>query len=136
MEDIRWQQRFENWTKAHTHYEELCQKDSLNWIEQTALIKVFEILFELSWKTLKDYLQEEGLTPRSPRETIKQAYQTGLVKEGETWLDALEKRNLLTHRYDEEFANYVTGILLNHYPPLFRDLKKELASRLPGEEKP
>ena len=72
MEDIRWQQRFEKLDKAHTIMKSCAKKDSFfrTGIEQTALIKVFEILFELS-KTLKDYLRSEGLTPEA-REKIHQ----------------------------------------------------------------
>ncbi|WP_235371769.1 nucleotidyltransferase substrate binding protein, partial [Caldibacillus thermoamylovorans] len=39
------------------------------------LFNFFEITFELALKVLKDYLEAQGYIVKSPRETIKQAYQ-------------------------------------------------------------
>ena len=58
--------------------------------------------FELAWKTLKDYLTLEGFEVRSPRETIRQGFQSGYIMNGEDWLQALADRNLTTHIYDDE----------------------------------
>ena len=73
-------------------------------VEQAGIIQFFEIAFELSWKTMKDYLQHAGYDTKTPRDTIKQAYQTGIIEEGHDWLEMLEKRNELSHTYDEESA--------------------------------
>lgn len=54
---------------------------------------------------LKDYLEAQGYLVKSPRETIKQAYQIELINEGHVWLDALAKRSLTTHTYDDAFAD-------------------------------
>jgi nucleotidyltransferase substrate binding protein (TIGR01987 family) len=42
--------------------------------ERAGLIQFFEMSFELGWKVLKDYLEEEGFTVESPRDAIKQAF--------------------------------------------------------------
>ncbi len=58
-EDIRWQQRFENLDKALNLLHEALdgiQQDPKNHLYQIALIGAFQFTFELSWKTMKDYL--------------------------------------------------------------------------------
>lgn len=60
---------------------------------------MFEIAFELSWKTLKDFLESEGFDTPTPRKTLQQAFQSGFIKQGHEWNDALNKRNLLTHTF-------------------------------------
>ncbi|MFL0194473.1 HI0074 family nucleotidyltransferase substrate-binding subunit [Clostridium sp. WILCCON 0269] len=60
-------------------------------------MQFFEIAFELSWKLMKDYLEAQELYTKSPRETIKQAYQIGLIDDGHVWIDALADRNLTIH---------------------------------------
>lgn len=50
---------------------------------------------------MKDYLESQQLSTKSPRETIKQAFQIGLIDEGHIWIGALSDRNLTVHTYDE-----------------------------------
>ena len=126
MTGIRWKLRLENLEKAQAHLAELSRKDSLNWVEETALIKLFEIVFELSWKTLKDYLYTQGIVTKSPRETIKQAYRLALIEQGDVWLDALEKRNTATHRYDEAYSHLLSSLIQERYAALFEQLLKTL----------
>ncbi|MEM7019605.1 MAG: HI0074 family nucleotidyltransferase substrate-binding subunit [Pseudomonadota bacterium] len=73
-------------------------------IERAGLIQCFEMAFELSWKLLKGYLEAEGISVNSPRETLKQAFQASIIDSGHDWVDALEDRNLTTHTYNEETA--------------------------------
>ena len=53
--------------------------------------------FELGWKVLKDYLELAGHIVKSPRETIKQAFQNEIINDGHIWMDALSVGNLTTH---------------------------------------
>lgn len=46
---------------------------------QSGLVQTCEYTFELAWKTLKDYLEMEGFLLRSPRETIRQGFQSGYI---------------------------------------------------------
>jgi len=57
--------------------------------------------FEFAWKVMKDFLEYECFALKSPRETIKTAFQSGLVRAGHDWIDALSARNDSTHTYDE-----------------------------------
>ncbi|SHJ57331.1 nucleotidyltransferase substrate binding protein, HI0074 family [Paramaledivibacter caminithermalis DSM 15212] len=69
------------------------------------LLLLKEYTFELAWKTMKDYLEQEGFDVKSPRKTIQTAFQIQLITDGHLWIDALEKRNLMEHTYDEKKSN-------------------------------
>lgn len=76
--------------------------ESLSEAERGGLIQFFEVAFEVGWKTMKDYHEAQSSLVKTPRETIKQAFQIELVSDGETRLQAYEARNMTTHIYDEE----------------------------------
>lgn len=59
----------------------------------------FEVTIELMWKTLKRALEYEGLQPKTPRETLKEAFRIGWLDNETIWLDMLEHRNTTSHQY-------------------------------------
>lgn len=88
---------------------------------QSGLVQTYEYTFELAWKTLKDYLTLEGFEVRSPRETIRQGFQSGYIMNGEDWLQALADRNLTTHIYDDEIIIRVLSDIFERYFFLLQD---------------
>lgn len=108
LKNIRWKQRFINFEKSYKLLDKYIDQPLDTEIERAGIIQLFEIAFELSWKLMKDYLEDIGYSMKSPRETIKQAYQTGLIDEGHIWIDALTDRNLTVHTYDEKLAKKMT----------------------------
>jgi nucleotidyltransferase substrate binding protein (TIGR01987 family) len=102
MKAIRWRQRFENLRRAYTLFDEGAKAASLNRLEKEGVIQRFEYTFELSWKTMKDYLESQGVAVSYPREVLKEAFAHGLVEDGEVWMEMLERRNMLAHTYDEK----------------------------------
>lgn len=90
--------------------------------ERTGLIQFFEMAFELAWKLLKDYLELEGFTCKSPRDAIKLAFQAGYIKDGHTWIDGLKARNLTVHTYEETIAIEVENKIRNSYFQILADL--------------
>ena len=126
LEDIRWRQRFENYEKSYKLLEKYSGQDIKTELERAGIIQFFEITFELAWKVLKDYLESEGYIVKSPREAIKQAFQMGLIEDGHHWIDALAKRNLTTHTYDEAFAEKFVREIIETYVPLFKSLYDRL----------
>ena len=105
--DIRWKQRFENFKKAQTFLKESLEKESLSKLEQAGIVQAFEFSFELAWKTLKDYLNEKGVEALYPRDVLKQAFKSGLIADGELWMDMLDSRNLMSHTYKETDSDFV-----------------------------
>ena len=126
-EDIRWKQRYDNFNKAVAQLTEFIEKDTLNKFEVQGLIHCFEYTFELAWKTAKDYLEVQGFDVKSPRQTIQIAFQVELVKNGHVWMDALEKRNLMAHTYDENVAKEAEGLIREKYYPMLTALRNQLA---------
>lgn len=100
-EDIRWEQRFQNFEKAFFRLKESLEIVNPTDLERNGIVQRFEFTLELGWKTLKDYLQHEGLEFQlTPKGTFRQAQQSGLIDYGQVLIDALEVRNELAHDYD------------------------------------
>ena len=113
--DTRWRQRFQNFEKAFLFFETTVDKESYTPIEVGGLVQAFEFTFELGWKTIKDYLYEQGLSTNYPREAIKDGFQTQIIEDGHTWLQMLEKRNELSQIYDEEIAKIAVELICHQY---------------------
>lgn len=122
MEDIRWKQRFQNFDKAFSMLSEFMAKGDLNKFEEQGLVQCFEYTFELSWKTMKDYLELSGFSVKSPRETIQTAFQNGMIADGHTWIDALDKRNIMAHTYNETTAREAVDLIRTKYFLLLKHL--------------
>jgi nucleotidyltransferase substrate binding protein (TIGR01987 family) len=125
-EDIRWKQRYANYKKAVFQLTEFLEKPELNKFEVQGLIQCFEYTFELAWKTAKDYLEAQGFSIKSPRQTIQTAFQTELIPNGHVWIDALEKRNLMAHTYDENTIKEAEGLIRDKYYSMLKALQDEL----------
>ena len=114
--EIRWHQRYENFDKAYKQFHAaILDFDKLSKLEKEGLIQRFEYTFELAWKTLKDYLEAKEVDAKFPRDVIKAAFHYELIKDGEVWMDMLEKRNLLAHTYDEERFNFAIKKIKEEY---------------------
>jgi len=50
-----------------------------------------------------------------PREVIKQAFTTQLIEDGALWIEMLEKRNDLSHTYNQEQGERAVQIIRNRY---------------------
>ena len=135
MENIRWIQRFENYKLAVANIEETldCIKQhGLNKIYAMALIQAFEIVFELAWKTMKDYLGYEGISVDTPRATIKTAFLHNIISDGQLWIEMLETRNKTSHTYNELFANTITSEIINKYLSALSALETTLTGKING----
>jgi len=121
-DEVRWQQRLENFGKALGQLEAACSLEDYSDLERAGLIQMFEFSFELSWKTLKDLLFYEGFSAKTPREVIRKGFEAEYISEhdSEVFLDALSKRNLLSHTYEEEAALEAESLIKDHYCPLLR----------------
>ena len=120
--DIRWQQRFNSFTKAFSQIEKYGARENLNELEKQGLIKSFEYTYELAWKTLQDLLKDKGYQGiTGPRPVIQQSYQDGYLN-GEAWARMHLSRNLTSHTYDPETADEIVDNIKKEYIALFRDL--------------
>ncbi len=132
-EDIRWQQRFDNWRAVYGRLQDAVRANAEspdNVLIQMALIKAFEMTFELSWKTLKDYLKYNGIDVKLPREVIKQAFANDILIDGQAWIDMLEDRTLMAHTYDEARALLAVQHICQRYMAALEQLRTYLAGKL------
>lgn len=120
--DIRWLQRLYNFERAFALLDRTILIKQPSEAERAGLIQFYEMAFELAWKTMKDYLQEQGYEIKSPRQAIKQAYQSEVINNGHAWIEALTDRNLTTHIYDETKAKEVEHAIRTTYHPLIAEL--------------
>ena len=129
--DIRWKQRFDNFQRAlHqlTLAMALQAQRPLSELEQQGLIQGFEFTHELAWNVLKDYLEMEGIQGLiGSRSTVREAFKRGLVRDGEVWMDMIEKRNLSSHTYNQTVANTLAVAITERYYPAFCELQQRFA---------
>lgn len=128
--DLRWQQRFQNFSKAFALLKITVELQKPTVIERAGMIQFFEMTFELAWKLLKDYQEEEGFIIKSPRDAIKQAFQYQLITDGQVWLQALQDRNLTVHTYQEKTALEVERKIRLEYFPMLEQLHIAFAKKI------
>jgi len=77
-------------------------------IVRDSSIQRFEISFELCWKFLKAYLEEEhNASCTSPRTCFRSAFRHGVIDDDPFWIDVTVLRNYTVHTYNEQLADYV-----------------------------
>lgn len=133
-QDIRWKQRFDNFNRALkqlTQAVELFRQRPLSDLEKQGVTQGFEIVHELAWNMLKDFLVYEGITGIvGSRSAVREAFQRELLSDGELWLDMIEKRNLSSHTYNKGIAEELVNAIVGGYYAAFLALQQEMQSRL------
>ncbi len=130
--ELRWRQRLESLQRALALLMAALAAlgaDPGNEVIGIAVIKAYEFSFELSWKTLKDLLSHEGIDALLPREVLRQAFATGLVDDGQLWIDMLEQRNLMAHTYDLARARQALALIEERFAPALLALAADLEQR-------
>jgi nucleotidyltransferase substrate binding protein (TIGR01987 family) len=134
--DIRWIQRFNNFSKALSQLTKFVNQGKLNELEQQGLIQAFEYTFELAWNVIKDYFEDQGETGiLGSRDAIRLAFKRGLVEEGEVWMDMITSRTLTAHTYNEETAQKIAHSTRDLYHGEFLKLHAKLANLKTEAEK-
>ena len=77
--------------------------DGKNDIIRDSLIQRFEFTYELTHKTLKEFMKYLGVTLENsfPRTIYKKAYVNNLISDDSVWINLLEDRNCTSHIYNE-----------------------------------
>lgn len=118
-QDIRWIQRFNHFVKACSQLEKavkLAQQRSLSELEEQGLIQVFKCTHELAWNTLKDFLESRGVRELyGSKDTTREAFKSGLIENGEVWMDMIKNRNLTSYTYDESTTATIASVILDQY---------------------
>lgn len=107
---------------------DLALAQPVNEFVRDSSIHRFEFTFELFWKSLKAYAEESGLEAFSPRDSIRIAFQLGVIQESPEWFRMVEDRNLTSHTYNEATADSIYSHLPT-YTRLVRQALEELTRR-------
>ena len=130
-DERRWQERLDSFGTALAQLTNACDRERYDYLELAGLIKTFEFSFELSWKVLKDLLFYEGYDVKAPRAVIRKSFEAEYIDESdcETLLDALDKRNLLSHAYLLDVAQEAETLIKKRYHPALLELHRTLDAK-------
>jgi nucleotidyltransferase substrate binding protein (TIGR01987 family) len=138
MKDIRWKQRFDNFTRALKTLRgavALSEQRELSELEQQGLIQGFEFTHELAWNVLKDYLEEQGFVGIiGSKNAAREAFKNGLIEDGQSWMEMIRARNLTSHTYNTEIASDIVKAVLTRFYPAFVELERRFKRLCEQEE--
>lgn len=91
--------------KAFLKLKEFVETDNGSEKDRGAIINAYQYTFELFWKTLQRYMQQqEMLDEQGPGSVIRTAFQYNIIDNGPLYMSMLKDRNLVTHTYKEDVA--------------------------------
>jgi nucleotidyltransferase substrate binding protein (TIGR01987 family) len=95
-------------------------------MNKDATLQRFEFTFELAWKTLQAYIRDQGFDCKSPKNCIREAGRLEIIENVERWFKFLDKRNLITHTYNEKIADRIYRQALK-FPQEIDNLLKKIS---------
>ncbi|MCC7503658.1 MAG: nucleotidyltransferase substrate binding protein [Saprospiraceae bacterium] len=131
-QDIRWRQRFDNYLKALAKLqagmpEGMAGLSRMSELEKEGLIQRFEYTHELAWNVMKDYLEYQGIQNiTGSHDAIREAFQAGLLEDGENWMETIRSRNQTSHTYNEQVANEILEKIVTAYYSLFVNFREKM----------
>ncbi len=153
VKDIRWEQRFANYNRALQKLSdavafieeqleeeelEIHEEDAsevLNEIIKEGLIQRFECTHELAWNVMKDFLSEIGnLEIYGCKDATREAFQAGLIRNGDVWMEMIKSRNKTSHTYNKETAEDIFSKVVSDYYAEFSDFQRRMESKRSGEQ--
>ena len=137
-QDVRWIQRFDNFQRALLVLERgvrLAAERDLSELEQQGLIQGFAFTHELAWNLLKDYLKHQGIAAIvGSRDATRLAFQNGLIRDGETWMEMIRSRNQSSHTYNLEQARAIARDVSDRFFPAFQALSEHFTALAASSE--
>ena len=105
------------------------EKGELSELEEQGIIKAFEYTYELAWKVIKDYYEEQGeVSIQGSRDALRLAFQRGLISDGDNWMNMIKSRIASVHTYNLEVAQQINQDIHDIYFQLFIELKEKMES--------
>ena len=117
--------KYINLKKAYLRLKEVSDMyDGKNDIIRDSLIQRFEFTYELTHKTLKEFMKYLGVTLENsfPR--------TNLISDDQVWINLLEDRNCTSHIYNENLADEVARRIVDKYVDAIGELVNNLEKLL------
>ncbi len=100
------QATLEQFSKAIKRLGDVLSQEENEFIRDSA-IQRFEFSFDLAWKTIKAYGEEEGFVCATPRSCFREAFNKKLIEYDDFWMEMIKMRNLTSHTYIETVAKRV-----------------------------
>lgn len=125
----KFEEKYRKFTDAVNRLAESIEEYKENAVStmRDGVIQRFEFCTELAWKTIREYLIEQGYAElNSPKAVMKQAYADGLISEEGIWLQILDARNLTSHLYDDQTAGEIFKDIKEKYLAQFQALVEKL----------
>ena len=102
--------------KAYEKLKEFIATDNSSEKDRAAIIHAYEYTFELWWKALQRYLQDyETISEYGPGATIRNAFEFGIISDGQRYMDMLRDRNLIAHTYKENVSKEIHERIVNEH---------------------
>jgi len=122
------QSLLEDFKEAIFRLEEVLEQEKNDFIRDSA-IQRFEFVFDLSWKTIKAFLEEyHNATCTSPKTCFREAFHQALIEYDDFWIDIADYRNKTAHTYKKELAEEVYAILpqtLSYFQKLLETIQQK-----------
>ncbi|MDX1941738.1 MAG: nucleotidyltransferase substrate binding protein [Saprospiraceae bacterium] len=77
-------------------------------------------------KIIFEYQGNTAIT--GSRDATREAFNKGLIQDGENWMDMIKSRSQSSHTYNEEIAKSISYKIIHHYYSLFIDFKNKMQS--------
>jgi nucleotidyltransferase substrate binding protein (TIGR01987 family) len=127
MDVERLHERIADYLKALDQLAKAAQQPKDEFLRDSVILR-FEFTHEIAWKMLKLRLEAEDIFAKTPRETLQDALQAGLIDDGNAWSDLQKMRNLTSHTYNEQLADDVYAYVVGQAVTLFRQLAEKAKS--------
>lgn len=126
-----WIESFETLKQAHSKLKEFVETDNGSEKDRSAIINAFQCTFELWWKTMQKYMQEQQLLEElGPAATIRGAFHYQFIDDGDSFMAMLKDRNLITHTYKEDVAIDIYTNIKEKYVDLLEEFIQEYDKKI------
>lgn len=125
----RLDERIENFNKSFNLFETMVieyRKTPNNDVNKLALFQSFEIVVELGWKVLKDFLGQKGILAYSPNDVIKEAFAINILPEAQLWIDMVKDRNVTSHEYNLDKVDKTLSKIEKSYYAELKNFKERM----------
>ncbi len=77
---------------------------------------------------MKDYFVYQGNTSvMGSRDAAREAFDKGMVEDGEGWMEMIKSRNQTSHTYNQKTADAIVERILEAYYDLFESLDRRMS---------
>ena len=103
-------------------------------LEKQGTIQTFEFTHELAWNVIKDYFEYQGnMSITGSRDAVREAFQKGLIVDGDAWMEMIKSRNKTSHTYNKAIAEEIVDKITQLYFPEFVKFQIKMNSFVSGQ---